>query len=88
VCGRWLDQSQSFSLKSKEIAIMSVTVRVEYQYCQHGKKAVQTGNDLVTVSQNTNSAILAVLKLLHPHWESIKVLSASLETPAATVSGK
>lgn len=60
---------------------MSVTVRVEYQYCQHGKKAVQTGNDLVTVSENTNSAILATLRLLHPRWESIKVLSASLATP-------
>ncbi|MEW6341875.1 MAG: hypothetical protein RXR20_18650 [Paraburkholderia sp.] len=66
---------------------MSVTVRVEYQYCQHGKRAVQTGSDLVTVSQNTNSAILAVLKLLHPHWESLKILSAAVETPAATVSG-
>lgn len=66
---------------------MSVTVRVEYQYCQHGKKAIQTGNDLVTVTvtENTNRAIVAVLRLLHPHWESIKVLSASLETPSAAV---
>ena len=65
---------------------MSVTVRVEYQYCQHGKKAVQTVNDLVTVSENTNSAILATLRLLHPRWESIKVLSTSPTTPSETTS--
>lgn len=65
---------------------MSVTVRVEYQYCQHGKKGVKTGSDLVTVSENTNRAILAVLRLLHPQWESLKVLSASVETPSIEVS--
>lgn len=65
---------------------MSVMVRVEYQYCQHGKKGVKTGSDLVTVSENTNSAILAVLRLLHPQWESIKVLAASVETPSTEAS--
>ncbi|WP_341317855.1 hypothetical protein WN982_22245 [Paraburkholderia sp. IMGN_8] len=82
-----LDQSRNISLKRKEIVIMSVTVHVEYQYCQYGKKAVQTGNDLVTVSVNTNSAILAVLRLLHPHWESIKLLSTSPTTSSATTPG-
>jgi hypothetical protein len=83
---RRLDQSRNISFKTKEIVIMSVTVRVEFQYCQHGKKGVKTGNDLVNVSENTNSAILAVLRLLHPHWESLKVLPASVETPSTTAS--
>ncbi|CAE6705449.1 hypothetical protein R69746_02674 [Paraburkholderia aspalathi] len=65
---------------------MSVTVRVEYQYCQHGKKAVQTGSDVLTVSEDTKSAILAMLRLLHPRWESIKVLSTSPTTPSETTS--
>jgi hypothetical protein len=65
-------------LRRRKIIIMSVTVRVEYQYCKHGEKTVRTGDDLVTVSENTNSAILALLRLLHPHWESIKVLSTAL----------
>ncbi|WP_233828540.1 hypothetical protein [Paraburkholderia sp. ZP32-5] len=56
---------------------MPVTVHVEYQYCQHGKKAVKTGTDLVTAAENTPRAIVAVLRLLHPHWEGIKVLSAT-----------
>jgi hypothetical protein len=66
---------------------MSVTVRVEYQYFQHGKKAVQTGSDLVTVSEDTKSAILAVLRLLHPHGESFKLLSTSPVTASATTPG-
>ncbi|HEY2021746.1 hypothetical protein [Paraburkholderia sp.] len=56
---------------------MPVTVHVEYQYCQHGKKAVNTGTDLLTVEENAPRAIVAVLRLLHPHWEGIKVLSAT-----------
>ncbi|MFM0012165.1 hypothetical protein PQR46_09825 [Paraburkholderia sediminicola] len=65
---------------------MSVTVRVEYQYCQHGKKAVQTGSDVLTVSEDTRSAILAMLRLLHPRWESIKVLSTSSTAPSEATS--
>jgi len=64
---------------------MSVTVHVQYQYCQHGRKAVQTGSDLVTVEEHTDRSVLSVLRLLHPHWEAIKVLSTSL--PAAEESG-
>ncbi|MFL9922299.1 hypothetical protein PQR75_44985 [Paraburkholderia fungorum] len=56
---------------------MSVTVRVEYQYRQSGKKAVQTGSDVLTVSENTNRAIIFLLKQLHPQWEDLKVLSTS-----------
>ncbi|SOE99647.1 hypothetical protein SAMN05446635_7677 [Burkholderia sp. OK233] len=67
---------------------MSVTVRVEYQYCQHGKKAVQTGSDELTVSEDTRSAILAMLRLLHPRWESIKVLSTSSTSPSEAISSK
>lgn len=66
---------------------MSVTVHVEYQYCQHGKKTVQTGSDLVTVSENTKSAILAVLRLLHPHWEGIKVLAVA-DAPVPETAAK
>ncbi|MCC8391775.1 hypothetical protein LJ656_04170 [Paraburkholderia sp. MMS20-SJTR3] len=60
---------------------MTVTVHVEYQYCQHGKKAILTGNDSLTVAENTTRAILAMLRLLHPQWEGIKVLSVT--EPAA-----
>lgn len=60
---------------------MSVTLNVEYQYCQHGKKTVQTGRDLVTVEEHSDRAVLSTLRLLHPHWEAIKVVSTSL--PAA-----
>ncbi|WP_144141360.1 hypothetical protein [Paraburkholderia sp. BCC1884] len=66
---------------------MSVTLHVEYQYCQHGKKTVQKGSDLVTVPENTNSAILAVLRLLHPHWEGIKVLAVS-DAPAPETANR
>lgn len=65
---------------------MPVTVHVEYQYCQHGKKAVKTGSDLVTVEENTPRAIGAVLRLLHPHWEGIKVLCATEASPEDTAS--
>lgn len=63
---------------------MSVTVHVEYQYCQHGRKAVQTGRDLVTVEEHTDRAVLSTLRLLHPHWEAIRVLSTSLSAPSET----
>jgi hypothetical protein len=65
---------------------MSVMVQVEYQYCQHGKKQLKTGSDLVTVQENTPRAIVAVLRLLHPHWEGIKVLSATEASPEGTAS--
>lgn len=60
---------------------MSVMVQVEYQYRQHGRKTFHTGSDLVSVPENTERAILSVLRLLHPHWEALKVISASLVTP-------
>lgn len=66
---------------------MSMTVHVEYQYCQHGRKAVQTGNDLVTVDEHTDRAVLSMLRLLHPHWEAIKVLSTSLPTQPEAAPG-
>ncbi|PXW23313.1 hypothetical protein [Paraburkholderia caballeronis] len=66
---------------------MSLTVHVEYQYCQHGRKTVQTGSDLVTVDEHTDRAVLSVLRLLHPHWEAIKVLSSSLAAPPETTPG-
>jgi hypothetical protein len=63
--------------------VMSIKVQVEFQYCQHGKKTIQKGSDLITVPENTTSAIRAVLRLLHPHWEAIKVLSSSEQTQEA-----
>jgi len=57
---------------------MSVTVHVEYQYCQHGRKTVQKGSDLLTVEEHTDRAVVSVLRLLHPHWEAIRVLSTSV----------
>ena len=66
---------------------MSLTVHVEYQYCQHGRKTVQTGSDLVTVDEHTDRAVLSVLRLLHPHWEAIKVLASSLAAPPETTPG-
>jgi hypothetical protein len=65
---------------------MPVTVHVEYQYCQHGKKGVKTGSDLMTVQENTPRAIVAVLRLLHPQWEGIKVLSATEASAEGTAS--
>ena len=65
---------------------MSVTVHVEYQYCQHGRKAVLTGNESLTVAENTPRAIAALLRLLHPQWEGIKVLSATEASPEGTAS--
>jgi hypothetical protein len=65
---------------------MSVTVHVEYQYCQHGRKAVQTGKDSLTVEENTPRAISSLLRLLHPQWEGIKVLSATEASPEDTAS--
>ncbi|NML30878.1 hypothetical protein [Paraburkholderia antibiotica] len=65
---------------------MSVTVHVEYQYCQHGKKAILTGSDSLTVAENTPRAIAAMLRLLHPHWEGIKVLSATEPSAEGTAS--
>lgn len=64
---------------------MSVTVHVEYQYRQHGQKIIQTGSDLVTVDEHSDRAVLSTLRLLHPHWEAIKVLSTSL--PATPQTG-
>ncbi len=61
---------------------MSLTLQVEYEYNVHGKKAVLTATDLVTVTENTPSAIRRVLRLLHPAWESFKVISTSEVTPA------
>jgi hypothetical protein len=61
---------------------MSVTVHVQYQYCQHGRKTVYTANDLVTVEEHTDRAVVSTLRLLHPHWEAIKVLSTSVPAPA------
>ncbi|HEY1611487.1 MAG TPA: hypothetical protein VGG24_19650 [Paraburkholderia sp.] len=66
---------------------MSVMVNVEYQYCQHGRKAVQTGRDLLTVEEHTDRAIVSTLRLLHPHWESIKVLSSSLPPATPATAG-
>lgn len=57
---------------------MSITVHVEYQYYQHAKKTLQQGSESVTVAEHTDSAIRAVLRLLHPHWEGIKVLSSEV----------
>lgn len=65
---------------------MFVTVQVEYQYCQHGKKAIQTGSDSLTVQENTPRAILALLRLLHPQWEGIKVLSVTETSPEGTAT--
>jgi hypothetical protein len=65
---------------------MSVTVHVEYQYCQHGKKAVLTGNESLTVEENTPRAVLSLLKLLHPQWEGIKVLAVHEASPEGTTS--
>jgi hypothetical protein len=62
---------------------MSISVHVEFQYCQHGKKAILKGSEWVTVSEHTDTAVRATLRLLHPHWEAIKVLSTSTEAPAA-----
>ena len=66
---------------------MSVMVHVEYQYCQHGRKTVQKGSDLVTVDEHTPRAVLSVLRLLHPHWEAIKVLSTSLPATPENAPG-
>ncbi|MEM5296565.1 hypothetical protein VSR82_19785 [Burkholderia sp. JPY481] len=65
---------------------MSVTVNVEYQYCRHGKKAIETGSDSLTVQENTPRAIVALLRLLHPQWEGIKVLSVTEASPEDTAS--
>jgi hypothetical protein len=65
---------------------MSVTVHVEYQYGQHGKKAILTGSDTLTVQENSPRAILALLRLLHPQWEGIKVLSATEASPEGAAS--
>ncbi|MEX3811347.1 hypothetical protein AB3X96_13940 [Paraburkholderia sp. BR13439] len=65
---------------------MSVTVNVEYQYCRHGKKAIETGSDSLTVQENTPRAIVALLRLLHPQWEGIKVLSVTEASPEGTAS--
>lgn len=62
---------------------MSVTVHVHYQYCQHGRKTVHKGSDLVTVEEHDDRSVLSTLRLLHPHWEAIKVLSTSLSASPA-----
>ncbi|MCC8401180.1 hypothetical protein LJ655_04595 [Paraburkholderia sp. MMS20-SJTN17] len=63
---------------------MSVMVHVEYQYCQHGKRAVLTGSESLTVEENTPRAVLSLLRLLHPQWEGIKVLSVTEAAPEGT----
>ncbi|WP_233800200.1 hypothetical protein [Paraburkholderia sp. HP33-1] len=65
---------------------MSVMVHVEYQYSQHGKRAVLTGSESLTVEENTPRAILSLLRLLHPQWEGIKVLSVNEASPEGTAS--
>ncbi|EDZ98628.1 hypothetical protein BH160DRAFT_6060 [Burkholderia sp. H160] len=65
---------------------MSVTVHVEYQYCQHGKRTVLTGSESLTVQENSPRAVVALLRLLHPQWEGIKVLSVTEASPEGTAS--
>jgi len=56
---------------------MSITVQVEYQYRQKGRKEPVTGSEPVMVAQNDARLVRAALRLLHPHWEDIKVLSVA-----------
>lgn len=56
---------------------MSITVHVEYQYRQKGRKEPVTGSERVFVRENDERLIRAALRLLHPHWEDIKVLSVA-----------
>ena len=65
---------------------MSVTVHVEYQYCQQGKKTIQTGSDSLTVEENSPRAILALPRLLHPQWDGIKVRAATEASPEGTAT--
>ncbi|ALL68949.1 hypothetical protein K788_0000051 [Paraburkholderia caribensis MBA4] len=55
-----------------------MTIFVRYEYRQHGKKTVLTGSDTITVAENTPQAILAMLRLLHPQWESFRVIESRL----------
>jgi hypothetical protein len=50
------------------------------------QKAVQTGSDSLTVQENSTRAIVGLLRLLHPQWEGIKVLSVTEAAPEATAS--
>jgi len=66
---------------------MAVTVQVQYEYCQHGRKKVLNGSDLVTVDEHTDRAVLSTLRLLHPHWEAIKLVSTSVPAPVPPADG-
>ncbi|CAG2150388.1 MULTISPECIES: hypothetical protein [Cupriavidus] len=57
-----------------------VTKTVEVQYRQKGHKSVVTSTEAVALSDRhaeDPKAILATLRLLHPQWEDIKVMSVS-----------
>lgn len=57
-----------------------VTKSVEIEYRQKGRKPVITTTEAVALSErhaDDPKAILATLRLLHPQWEDIKVISVS-----------
>jgi hypothetical protein len=61
----------------RESLEMSVTVTVEYQYRLTGRREVNTITETLTVADASELRIRATLRLLHPHWEGLKILKIS-----------